>query len=158
MVKVMATGTFDLLHLGHIFYLKEAKKLGDKLVVVVATDSTVKRLKHEPVNPEEIRLKLIKELKIVDEAYLGHEDDIYEIVEEIKPDIIALGFDQLHDTKKIENELKKRKINAKIVRLNKYDGGSDLEGTRKIISKIISAYEFQKNIERIERDEENRYC
>ena len=126
MVKVMATGTFDLLHLGHIYYLKEAKKLGNKLVVVVATDATVKRLKHEPVNPEEIRLNLIKELKIVDEAYLGHEDDIYEIVEEIKPNIIALGFDQLHDKNKIENELKKRNINAKIVRLKKYNGGSDL--------------------------------
>ena len=72
MVKVMATGTFDLLHLGHIYYLKESKKLGDKLVVVVATEATVKRLKHEPVNPEDIRLKIIKELKIVDEAYLGH--------------------------------------------------------------------------------------
>jgi FAD synthetase len=156
MVKVMATGTFDLLHLGHIYYLKEAKKLGDKLAVVVATDITVRKLKHEPVNPEEIRLNLIKELKIVDEAYLGHEDDMYEIVEEIKPDIIALGFDQLHDEKKIESELKKRKIKAKIVRLKEYNGGSDLEGTRRIISKIISAYEFQKGMERIEGNEKNR--
>jgi len=158
MVKVMATGAFDILHLGHIYYLNESKKLGDKLVVVVATDATVRRLKHEPVNPEDIRLKLIKELKIVDEAYLGHEDDIYEIVKEIKPDIISLGFDQIHDKEKIENELKKRKINAKIVRLEKYNGGSDLEGTRKIISKIISAYEFQKSIERIEANEEDRHC
>ena len=156
MVKVMATGTFDLLHLGHIYYLKEAKKLGDKLAVVVAKDITVRRLKHEPVNPEETRLDLIKELKIVDEAYLGHEDDMYEIVEEINPDIIALGFDQLHDEEKIESELKKRKIKAKIVRLEEYNGGSDLEGTRKIISKIISAYEFQKSIERIEGNEDNR--
>jgi FAD synthetase len=153
MVRVMATGTFDLLHLGHIYYLKEAKKLGDNLVVVVATDVTVRQLKHEPVNPQEIRLNLIKELKIVDEAYLGHEDDMFEIVEEIKPDIIALGFDQLHDKYNIEKELKKRKIKAEIVRLKKYDGGSDLEGTRKIISKIISAYEFQKNMERIESNE-----
>ena len=150
MVKVMATGTFDLLHPGHIYYLKEAKKLGDTLTVVVATDATVLRLKHEPVNPEEIRLNLIKELKIVDKAYLGHEDDMYEIVEEIKPDIIALGFDQIHDENKIKSELKKRKINAKIVRLSEFKGGSDLEGTRRIISKIISAYEFQKSMERIE--------
>ena len=69
MVTVMATGTFDILHLGHIYFLKEAKKLGDKLVVIVATDSTVRRLKHEPVTSENIRLSLIKELKIVDEAY-----------------------------------------------------------------------------------------
>ena len=150
MVKVMATGTFDLLHTGHIYYLKEAKKLGDKLVVVVATDSTVRRLKHEPINPEEVRLNLIKELKLVDEAYLGHEDDMYKIVEEIKPDIIALGFDQIHDEDKIKSELKKRKLSADVARLTEFKEGSDLEGTRKIISKIISAYEFQKNMEKIE--------
>jgi len=150
MVKVMATGTFDILHLGHIYFLKEAKKLGDNLAVVVATDSTVRKLKHEPVNPEHIRLSLIKELKIVDEAYLGHEEDMYEIVKEIKPDVITLGYDQIHDQKTVEKELSKRKINAKVVRLSKYEGGSDLEGTRKIISKIISAYEVQKKIERIE--------
>jgi len=150
MVKVMATGTFDLLHMGHIYYLREAKKLGDKLVVVVATDSTVRRLKHEPINPEGIRLNLIKELRIVDEAYLGHEDDMYEIVQEIKPDIITLGYDQMHDEEKIKSELKKRKMDVKVVRLSEYKEGSDLEGTRKIIGKIISAYEFQKSIERIE--------
>lgn len=150
MVKVMATGTFDLLHLGHIYFLKEAKKLGDTLAVVVATDSTVRKLKHEPVNPEQIRLDLIKELKIVDKAYLGHENDIYEILNEIKPDIIALGYDQMHEEKTIEKELKKRNIKAKVLRLQEYKGGSDLEGTRKIISKIISAYEIQKEMERIE--------
>jgi len=150
MVKVMASGTFDLLHLGHIYYLKESKKLGDKLIVVVATDKTVRKLKHEPINPEKIRLNLVKELKVVDEAYLGHEDNMYEIVEEINPDVIALGYDQIHDEKKVRQGLKKRKIDAKVVRLSKYEGGSDLEGTRRIISKIISAYEIQKSIERIE--------
>jgi len=151
MVKVMATGTFDLLHLGHIYYLKEAKNLGDRLAVVVATDSTVRRLKHEPINPEKIRLELIKELKIVDEAYLGYEEDMYEIVREIKPEIIAIGFDQLHDEETIKKELKRRKIKARVERLSEFKGGSDLEGTRKIISKIISAYEFQKNMEKIEK-------
>jgi len=146
----MATGTFDLLHLGHIYFLKEAKKLGDELVVVVATDATVRKLKHEPVNPEHVRLSLIKELKMVDKAYLGYEDDMYKIVEEVKPDIIALGFDQIHDENKIKAELKKRNINAEVVRLKEFKNGSDLEGTRKIISKIISAYEFQKQMERIE--------
>ena len=150
MVKVMATGTFDLLHLGHVYYLQEAKKLGDTLVVVVATDATVRRLKHEPINPEEIRLNLIKQFRMVDEAYLGHDDDMYRVVEEIKPDIIALGYDQIHDENKIKDELKKRKIDAKIVRLPEYKEGSDLNGTRRIIQKIISAYEFQKQMERIE--------
>jgi FAD synthetase len=150
MVKVMATGTFDLLHMGHIYYLKEAKKLGDKLVVVVARDSTVRKLKHEPITPEEMRLDLIKELKIVDEAVLGHEDDMYATVKEIKPDIIALGYDQVHDEKKIEQELKKRKLVARVVRLPKYSDMEDLDGTRRIIGKIISAYEFQKIMEEIE--------
>jgi len=147
----MATGTFDLLHMGHIYFLKEAKKLGDTLCVVVARDSTVRKLKHEPVNPEEIRLNLIKEVKAVDEAYLGHEDDIYAIVEEIKPDIIALGYDQIHDENKIRSELKNRKLKSKVIRLSEYVCGSDLDGTRRIIQKIISAYEFQKQMERLEK-------
>jgi len=150
MVKVMATGTFDLLHMGHIYYLKEAKKLGDELVVVIARDSTVRRLKHEPVTPEDMRLNLIKELKMVDEALLGHEDDMYSVLKEIKPDIIALGYDQIHDEKKIEQELRKRKLAAKVVRLPKYSKIEDLNGTRRIIGKIISAYEFQKSMEKIE--------
>ena len=150
MVKVMATGTFDLLHMGHIFFLKEAKKLGDTLCVVVATDTTVRKLKHEPVNPEQIRLYLIQELTIVDKAYLGYENDMYAIVEEVKPDIVALGYDQIHDENKIKDELKKRKLSAKVIRLSEYKCGSDLDGTRRIIQKIISAYEFQRKMERIE--------
>lgn len=150
MVKIMATGTFDLLHMGHIYYLKEAKKLGDKLVVVVARDSTVRKLKHEPVTPEEMRIGIVRELKMVDEAVLGYEDDMYAVVKEIKPDIIALGYDQIHDEKKIENELKKRNLDAQVVRLPKYTGMEDLNGTRRIIGKIISAYEFQKSMEKIE--------
>ena len=148
----MATGTFDLLHMGHIYYLKEAKKLGDVLIVVVATDTTVRKLKHDPITPQEIRLNLIKELKVVDEAYLGHEEDIYAIVKEIKPDIIALGFDQIHDIATIKNELKKRKLDIQVVRLSKYKGESDLEGTRRIIQKVIAAHEFQKKMQRIEGD------
>ena len=146
----MATGTFDLLHMGHVYYLKEAKKLGDKLFTVVARDSTVRKLKHEPVTPEDMRLSIIRELRMVDEAVLGHEDDMYATVEDIKPDIIALGFDQIHDEKKIKQELKKRNINAKVARLSKYSGMEDLNGTRRIIEKIIAAYEFQKSMEKIE--------
>jgi FAD synthetase len=150
MVKVMATGTFDLIHMGHIYFLKEAKKLGDELTVVVARDSTVRKMKHEPVTPEDMRLKIIQELKIVDEAVLGHEDDMYATVEDVKPDIICLGYDQIHDEKNIKIELKKRNINPKIVRLSKFSNISDLNGTRRIIRKIITAYEFQKNMEKIE--------
>jgi len=146
----MATGTFDLLHMGHIYYLREAKKLGDFLMVVVATDSTVRKLKHDPITLQESRVNLIKELKMVDEVYLGYDDDMYKIVQEIKPDIIALGFDQIHNEAAIKNELKKRKLKVKLVRLPKYEGGSDLNGTRRIIQKVIAAHEFQKKMQRIE--------
>ena len=156
MIKVMATGTFDLLHLGHIYYLEEARKHGDYLVVVVARDSTVRKLKHEPITPESIRLRLIQQLKVVDEAVLGNEDDMYSIVNDIQPDVIALGYDQIHDEKKLKQELQKRNSNAKIVRLSQYEGGEDLNGTRRIIGKIIAAYEFQKKMERIEHHEKNR--
>jgi FAD synthetase len=150
MVTVMATGAFDILHMGHIYFLKEARKLGDRLVVVVARDVTVRRLKHEPITSEEIRLGLIQELEVVDEAVLGSEDDMYAVVEEIHPDIIALGYDQVHDEQKITAELKKRNLTARVVRLPEYKGGEDLNGTRRIIGKIIAAYEFQKQMERIE--------
>lgn len=147
----MATGTFDLLHIGHIYYLKEAKKLGDQLVVIVACDATVRRLKHEPVTPEQMRLNLIKELRVVDDAMIGSEKDMYEVVEKIKPDIIALGYDQIHDEKKLQQELKKRNVSSRIIRLPKYESMSDLEGTRRIIAKIIEAYRFQKEMENIEK-------
>ncbi len=156
MVTVMATGTFDLLHMGHIFFLKEAKKLGDKLVVVVATDATVRRLKHEPVTPQDIRLSLIKELKIVNDAYIGSKDDMYAIVKQIKPDIIALGFDQLHNEADITTELKKRGLTAKVVRLPKYPGEGDLNGTRRIIQKVIAAHEFQQKMKEVERHAAHR--
>jgi FAD synthetase len=158
MVTVMATGTFDLLHMGHIYYLKEAKKLGDKLIVVVACDDTVRKLKHEPITSEQLRIGLIKELKVVDEAYLGGKNDMYAIVEELKPDIIAVGFDQIHDIQQLEKELIKRKLKAKIIRLSKFKDINDLNGTRRIITKIIDAYKFQKEMEAIEKHEKNRSC
>ncbi|MEM4098073.1 MAG: adenylyltransferase/cytidyltransferase family protein, partial [Candidatus Micrarchaeaceae archaeon] len=85
MTKVMATGVFDILHLGHIYFLTEAKKLGDELVVVVARDSTAERLKRKPIMDENTRLKIVSSLKVVDEARLGNKDDIFKTVEEIKP-------------------------------------------------------------------------
>lgn len=147
----MASGTFDLLHMGHIYYLKEAKKLGDELFVVVACDATVRKMKHEPVTPEKMRVNIIKELQIVDQVFLGKEDDMFEIVEKIQPDIIAIGYDQIHDEEKLKEDLKKRGIEAEIVRLKKCAGVEDLNGTRRIIAKIISAYEFQKKMDGIEK-------
>lgn len=135
MTRVMASGVFDILHTGHVHYLSEAKKLGDELVVVVATDSTVRRNKHEPITPELMRLELVQSLKPVDYAVLGREGDMYSVVMEIRPDIIALGYDQTFDELTLERELGKRGAKVKVVRLGHYV--DDLNGTRKIIKRII---------------------
>lgn len=144
----MATGVFDLIHLGHLHYLLEAKKLGDELVVIVARDSTVRREKHEPITPEEFRRELVESLKPVDKAVLGGEGDVYKIVEEIKPDIIALGYDQAHDADKITGELKNRGLDVKVVRLAELNG--DLDGTRKIIKKVVDWFIASEKLRKVE--------
>jgi len=135
MVRVMATGVFDILHLGHIRYLEEAKSFGDELVVVVAHDETVKKRKHTPIMPQEMRRKIVESLKCVDKAVNGKEGDMLDIVKEIRPDVIALGYDQRFDEKKLEEQLKKDGLNVKIVRCSHYTE-DDLNGTRRIIRKI----------------------
>ncbi len=139
MVKVMATGVFDLLHLGHLHFLQAAKALGDELIVVVANDSTVESQKHKPVTPQEMRAELISALKPVDTVIIGHEGDPFEVVEEIRPDIIALGYDQHHNEEDIRRELASRGLPTEVVRLGKFDG--DLDGTRKIIWRILDNWD-----------------
>lgn len=149
MVTVMATGVFDLLHLGHLYFLQEAKRLGDELIVVVATDKTAEKLKHVPITPQEMRVRLVEELKPVNKAVLGHEDDRYRIVRELKPDIIALGYDQKHDEEQIKKDLKNMGMDVKVVRLKPLVD-HDLDGTRKIIRKVIDWYIFQSRMREIE--------
>ena len=149
MVRVMASGVFDLLHSGHLHFLEEARKLGDELVVVVATDKTVRERKHEPITGQDMRLKMVAALRPVDLAVLGHEGDMFEIVAELKPDIIALGFDQVHDEVAIETELAKRGVPARVVRLPQLN--DDLSGTRKIISKIIDWHMFNERMKKVEK-------
>ena len=150
MVRVMATGVFDILHLGHLHYLEESKKLGDELVVVVATDSTVRKRKHEPITPEKMRCELVASLKPVDKAVLGREGgDIFEIVKDLRPDVITLGYDQPFDQKNLEKELAKRGLKVKVVRMPHLD--HDLDGTRKIISKIIEFQTANQKLREVER-------
>lgn len=137
-MKVMATGTFDILHPGHVLFLEKAKELGGEdavLAVVIAKDSTVEKRKRIPIIPEEQRVQMVKSLKPVDEAYLGYEGDMFKIVNEIKPDIIAIGSDQDHDVKKLQEALDKRGIDAKAMRVNDYMFG-ELDSTCKIIKRI----------------------
>jgi FAD synthetase len=148
MVKVMASGVFDILHPGHLHFLEEAKKLGDELVVVVATDKTVRARKHEPMTPQDMRLRMIAALRPVDVAILGHDGDMFKIVEELKPDIIALGFDQHHREDEIKTELEKRGLKVEIVRLPQLD--HDLTGSRKIMQKVIEWYLAEEQLKRVE--------
>ncbi len=145
----MATGVFDLLHPGHIYFLMEARRLGDELVVVVARDSTARRFKHEPITSEASRVQLVGALKPVDRAILGHEGgSIYDILEEIRPDVIALGFDQIHNEDKIVEECRRRGLATKVVRLPKFEG--DLDGTRKIVRKVAEWLALQEKLQAVE--------
>ncbi len=133
-VRVMTTGVFDLLHPGHVHMLEEAAKLGDELVVVIARDDSVIKEKHAPITPEDHRQHMVQALKPVDQAVLGHRGDYYRIVEELQPNIFALGFDQSYDEDQVQAEFDKRGINCRVVRLPQFVG--DLQGTRKIVEKV----------------------
>ena len=117
----MCAGTFDAIHPGHLFYLSEAKKYGDKLIVVVARDETSKTFKgNQPVHNEKERLEAVRMLKIVDKAVLGNQGNIFNIIEEIKPDVICLGYDQKVQKQQLEDELNKRGIKADVIRIEAY--------------------------------------
>jgi FAD synthetase len=150
MVRVMASGVFDIIHLGHLHYLEESKRLGDELVVVVATDSTVRRRKHEPITPESMRLELVSALKPVDMAVLGKESgDMFKVVEELKPDVITIGYDQPFEPVELEKELLGRGLSVRVVRMPHLD--HDLDGTRKIINKVIQFHELSKKLSEVEK-------
>lgn len=138
MVRVLATGTFDLLHPGHILYLSKAKALGDELYVIVARESMIKH-KPKPVLSEEQRLAMVKALRIVDYAQLGSEKDIFEPLCQIKPDIIALGKNQYFDDRKLEIELRDHGINARVVRIMDFKQ-CELCSSAAIIRKILKKY------------------
>lgn len=148
MVRVVATGVFDIIHLGHLHFLEKAKDLGDELIVVVARDSTARKMKHEPITSEGMRVELVQALKPVDRAVLGYEDDMFRIIQEVRPDIIALGYDQQFDENQLKEELARRGMDAKVVRLPHLD--HDLDGTRKIIRRIIEWITTQENLKKIE--------
>lgn len=132
---VLVGGVFDIIHPGHIFFLEKAKEQADRLVVVVARDSTVKRLKKAPIIPESQRLEVVSALKPVDFALLGKEEDITEIVKEIKPDIIVLGPDQSHDLAMLKKKLQKLGMKTELTRLIRFKE-NELCSTKNIIKKI----------------------
>jgi len=115
---VLAGGVFDIIHPGHIHTLNAAKALGDVLVVVVATDNTaVKMKKRNPIHSQEQRQELVNSLSMVDLCLIGKEDDIFKTVNLVRPEIIALGYDQVHQEKFIIEGCKRIKLDAKVARL-----------------------------------------
>ena len=115
---VLAGGVFDIIHPGHIHTLNAAKILGDVLVVVVATDNTaIKMKKRQPLHSKEQRQELVHSLSMVDLCLIGQEDDIFKTVNLVKPQIIALGYDQVHQEKFIIEGCKKINLDAKVARL-----------------------------------------
>jgi FAD synthetase len=135
---VVATGTFDLLHPGHVLYLERSKILGDELVVIVARDVNV-RHKPKPVLPEEQRQRMVQSLKAVDRAILGEESDIFRTIEQLNPDIITLGFDQHFDIGHLETELSRRGLHPRIVRIEAHET-CDLCSSRRIVTRILERF------------------
>jgi len=117
-IRVVCAGTFDFLHQGHIDFLNQAKALGDELVVIVARDETVKRIKgFVPAHNEGLRISRIRETGIPDSVVPGNlQGGLFRILDELDPDVIALGYDQ----RVSEEEVLKRCRKCKVVRLNSY--------------------------------------
>jgi cytidyltransferase-like protein len=116
---VFIGGGFELIHYGHVYTISKAKALGDALVVSVARDSTIrKRKKREPLISEEDRVRLLSSLRQVDAAILGVEGDIYVTLEKVKPDVVALGYDQYHMEGEVKKEAARRGMKIRVVRLD----------------------------------------
>jgi FAD synthetase len=145
---VLASGVFDLLHLGHVRFLEEAKKIGGpdaKLIVIVARDQTVEKKKgRKPIVSENQRCALVGSLRVVDEAVLGYDSlDMGKTLEKIKPDIIALGYDS-HKSgleKSVKEAIEKKGLKIRMVRVGKFSS-DELDSSSKIKQRI--AEQFQR--------------
>ena len=139
MTRVVAQGTFDLLHPGHVHYLSDAAAMGEELHVIIARAENVTQ-KEPPVIPDEQRREMVAALKPVDEAHLGHPEDIFVPIERIDPDIIALGYDQHHDEERLHAALAERGIDCDIRRASPLDRDDPdrLLSTGRIIDQIVA--------------------
>lgn len=134
---VIAQGTFDILHPGHLHYLREAAAMGDVLHVIIARRENVTH-KRRPVLPDRQRRDMVAALDPVDSALLGDKEDIFVPIERIDPDVIVLGHDQHHDEAGIESALAERGIDCAVKRASGREPGFDGEvlSTGTIIDRI----------------------
>jgi FAD synthetase len=139
MTTVIAQGTFDILHPGHLHYLSDAAARGDTLYVIVARRANVTH-KAKPVLPERQRRDMVGALEMVDEARLGHPTDIFVPIREIDPDVIVLGYDQHHDVDRLRSALADEGIDCRVERASsrepRYEG--ELLSTGRIVNRIIA--------------------
>ncbi|MDR0373940.1 MAG: FAD synthase [Nitrososphaerota archaeon] len=145
---VIASGVFDLLHLGHVRFLEDAKKAGGpntKLIVIVARDSTTEKLKgRKPIMTEDQRRALVESLRVVDEAVLGFEGlEIGEVIEKIRPDVIALGYDQVGMEQEIKAYISTHKRPVRVVRIGRF-GENTLDSSSKIKQQILDKLAQQR--------------
>ena len=146
---VLASGIFDLLHLGHVKFLEDAKRAGGKnakLVVIIARDSTVEKTKgRKPIISEDQRRILVESLKVVDEAVLGYEDvDFGKFIENVKPDVIALGYDQEEVERRVSKYVKEHNLDVKVVRIGKFDA-DELDSSSKIREKVVENWRSRRS-------------
>jgi len=136
MTHVIAQGTFDILHPGHAHYLRDAASMGDRLTVIVARGENVTH-KEPPVLSNRQRRDMVEALAMVDDARVGHAEDIFVPIEELDPDVIALGYDQQHDAAGIEEELARRGVDCEVRRASPRDARDDeLLSSRAIADRI----------------------
>ncbi|AFK18731.1 FAD synthase [Haloferax mediterranei ATCC 33500] len=138
MRRVIAQGTFDILHPGHVHYLSDAAAMGDELHVIIARGENVTH-KPKPILDDRQRCDMVAALDVVDEAHLGHPDDIFVPIERIAPDVIVLGYDQHHDEEGIRAALEAREIDCEVTRATprepEYD--DELLSSGRIIDRIV---------------------
>lgn len=135
---VVAQGTFDILHPGHLHYLEEAAGMGDELIVIISRRPNVDH-KDAPILVAEQRRAVVDALEVVDHAILGNQEDIFVPIEEIKPDVIAIGHDQHHEPEEIESALERRGLSCSVRRTSGREPAleGELLSTRQIIDRIV---------------------
>lgn len=138
MTRVVAQGTFDLLHPGHVHYLEDAAAHGDELHAIVARRANVTH-KPEPVLCARQRRDMVAALDAVDEAHLGDTEDVFVPIERLDPDVIVLGFDQHHDEATITDALADRGLDCRVERASgrepKYD--EELLSSADIVDRVL---------------------
>ncbi len=137
MTVALAQGTFDILHPGHVHYLREAAATADRLHVIVARSSNIDH-KAPPILPADQRREMVEALAPVDRAHLGRTGDMLQLVERINPDVIVLGHDQHHDETALAEALARRGIDCEISRATAREATDDeILSSGAIIERIL---------------------